>query len=76
PADELDEIEAEMLAEWRDVSEDLLAPLEAAIAGASSYEDAMAALEAAAPDMRSSKLVETLVKGMFMARATGDVNDG
>lgn len=75
-ADALDELEAEMLEDWEDVMGDLLGPVEDAIAGADSYEDALERLAKVLPNMGSSKLIEGLVKGMFKARALGDVQDG
>lgn len=76
PPDLLDELEAEMLEDWEDVMGDLLEPVEDAIAGADSYEDALDRLAKVLPNMGVSKLIEGLVKGMFKARALGDVKDG
>lgn len=76
PADTLDELEAEMLEDWEDVMGDLLGPVEDAIAGADSYENALERLAKVLPNMGASKLIEGLVKGMFKARALGDVKDG
>ena len=76
PFDDLEEIEVDLLGDWEDVMEDLLDPFEDLIAGADSFEDALAKLETAAPTLGGSKLIEALVKGAFKARATGDVKDG
>ncbi|MGR3501597.1 DUF935 domain-containing protein [Pseudaestuariivita sp.] len=74
-ADDLDEIEAEMLEDWEDVMDPILEPIRAAIEGATSYEDALERIEAAAPNIATGAMIETLVKGMFKARAIGDVRD-
>lgn len=74
--DQLDELEVEMLEDWEEVMGDLLGPVEDAIADADSYEDALDRLAKVLPNMGSSKLIEGLVKGMFKARAVGDVKDG
>lgn len=75
PPDQLDELEAEMLEDWEEVMGDLLGPVEDAIAGADSYENALERLAKVLPNMGPSKLIEGLVKGMFKARAIGDVKD-
>ena len=74
PWDELDEIEAGMLAEWEPVMAETLGGVEAAFAGAANWEEAMERLAAAG--LPSSKLIDALVKGAFKARALGDVRDG
>lgn len=75
PEDALDEIEAEMLAEWQPVMREVLDPVEAAIMEAASYEDALLRLDALG-SIDSARVIDVLVKGMFMARAQGDVQDG
>lgn len=75
PEDALDEIEAEMLAEWQPVMREALDPVEAAITEASSYDDALARLDALGP-ISSARAIEALVKGMYLARVQGDVQDG
>lgn len=75
PEDALDEIESEMLAEWQPVMREVLDPIEAAIMNAASYEDALTRLEALGP-IDSARAIDVLVKGMFLARAQGDVQDG
>ncbi|MEO1950686.1 DUF935 domain-containing protein [Thioclava sp.] len=74
--DAIDEIEADMMADWQEVADGLLEAVEAAVADATSYEDLVAKLPETIRHMPSGVLVETLVKGMFKARATGDQNDG
>ncbi|PTE20235.1 DUF935 domain-containing protein [Cereibacter changlensis JA139] len=76
PADPLDEIGADALAEWEEVQDDLLGPVERAILDAATYEEAMAALTAVLPEMAASRLIDTLVQASFKARALGDVQDG
>ncbi|MGP9788937.1 DUF935 domain-containing protein [Roseinatronobacter sp. NSM] len=75
PEDALDEIEAEMLADWQPVMEEVLDPIEAAIMSATSYEDALARLDALGP-INSARAIDVLVRGMFLARIQGDVQDG
>jgi len=74
--DAVDEIEAEMLGDWADVMDEILAPVEELVAQAGSYEEVMAGLAETMPKAGSSKLIDALVKGMFKARAEGDVKDG
>lgn len=73
---DLDEIEAEMLADWEEVSSEVLAPVEDMIAGATDYADAMNKLTELSPNLPSSKLIDALVKGAFKARSIGDLKDG
>lgn len=75
PPDPADEIREEALADWEEVAEELVGPVERAILDAGSYEEAMAALAAVAPAMGTSRLIDGLVKGMFKARAQGDAGD-
>lgn len=72
--DEIDALAQEMLADWRPVMTETLDPIRAAIEGAASYEEALAALEAL-PGLPAARVIDTLVKGMFRARALGDVRD-
>lgn len=74
PADALDELEAEMLEDWEEVMGETLDPIEAIIEGAGSYEEVMERL-AGLDGLPSSRIIDTLVKGMFKARAQGDVTD-
>lgn len=73
PDAEIDELAQEMLADWRPVMSETLDPIRAAIAGATSYEDALAALGQL--QLPSAVVIDALVKGMFRARALGDVRD-
>ncbi|MBR3371180.1 MAG: DUF935 domain-containing protein [Rhodobacteraceae bacterium] len=75
PEDALDEIEAEMLEDWQPVMREVLDPVEEAIRNAASYEDALLRLDALGP-IDSARVIDVLVKGMFLARAQGDVQDG
>lgn len=75
PADDpLAEIAAEALAEWQPVIAPLVDPVIAAIEGATSYEDALARLDAL-PGLGKAALIDALVKANFKARAFGDVRD-
>lgn len=71
----MDEIEDELADEWQPVMAEMLDPIEAAIAEADSYEDALERLKALGT-LPVSGLIEALVKGMFKARSTGDDRDG
>ena len=73
--DVIDEIRAEMLSDWEPVMDELLEPFTAAIAQADSYESAKAALDGIA-GLPSSRMIDQLVKAMFVARVAGDVEDG
>jgi phage gp29-like protein len=74
--DALAEIGADMLSDWEEVSEGMEAAIAEALDGAGSYEDALARLPETLRLMPTAVLVETLVKGMFKARALGDGADG
>lgn len=74
--DALDEIADDMLSDWEEVSEGMEAAIAEALDGAGSYEDALARLPETLRLMPTAVLVETLVKGMFKARALGDGTDG
>ena len=71
-----DEIEAaleEALADWQDITDPLLDPLREIIAQATSFEEALAMLEAKGPD--GSKLATALATATTVARGIGDVKD-
>ncbi|MFO1174467.1 MAG: DUF935 domain-containing protein [Paracoccaceae bacterium] len=74
--DAVDEIEAEMLADWEEVMDEVLAPVEELVAKAGSYDEVMNGLAETMPKAGASKLIDALVKGMFKARAVGDRQDG
>lgn len=72
----LDEIEGDMLADWEELAGGMEAAISAAVDGSDSYEDMLAALPETLRHMPTGIVVETLVKGMFKARALGDQQDG
>ncbi len=76
PPDPVDEIEAELADEWAEAGAALVAPVEAAIAGATDWQDALARLEAIRPGEGTGPMIEALVKGMFAMRGVGDQRDG
>lgn len=76
PVDPLDAIEADMLSDWEVVADDMQAAVATAIEDATSYDDVLARLPEALRHMPTAIVVDTLVKGMFKARAVGDVQDG
>jgi phage gp29-like protein len=73
--DVLDEIEAEMMADWEEVGDAMEAAVAEAVEGADSYDDVLERLPEAMRLMPSALLIDTLVKGMFKARGVGDVQD-
>ena len=74
--DALDEIEAEMMADWQEVANGVLDAVETAIDTSESYEELLARLPETLRHMPTALVVDTLVKGMFKARALGDQKDG
>lgn len=71
-----DEIEAaleEMLADWQDITDPLLDPLREIIAKATSFEEALAMLEARGPD--GTRVAAALATATTIARGIGDVKD-
>ena len=74
--DDLDEIEADMLGDWQELADDLQGAIATVMDGATSYEDVLKRLPEALAHMPTGLAVETLVKGLFQARALGDVRDG
>lgn len=74
--DDIDEIEAMMLEDWQQLADDLQGAIATVMDGASSYEDALKRLPEALAHMPTGLAVETLVKGLFQARALGDQRDG
>ncbi|MBN2740041.1 MAG: DUF935 domain-containing protein [Rhodobacteraceae bacterium] len=75
-SDPIDEIEAEMMADWQEVADGMLSAIETALEDAGSYEDLLAKLPETIKHMPTALVVDTLVKGMFKARVTGDQKDG
>lgn len=72
--DQLDELAADMLAEWQEGMGELIDPVQAALAGASSYEEFSQALEAGLAAIQPGKLVDLLARGTFAARVWGQLN--
>lgn len=72
--DELDELANDMLAEWVDGMGELVEPVEAALANATSFEDFSRALEAGLAQIEADKLVDLLARGTFAARIWGQLN--
>jgi hypothetical protein len=64
-----------MLSDWEEVGSDMEAAIAGAIDGADSYEAVLERLPEALRQMPSALLIDTLVKGMFKARAVGDAQD-
>lgn len=75
-SDDIDEIEVEMLADWQEVADGLQDAIAQVADGATGYEDLLKRLPEALTHMPTGLAVETLVKGMFQARALGDQRDG
>lgn len=73
---EVDEIAAGMLEDWQELADGLQEAVGTAVDGAESYEDLLVRLPEALRHMPTGLAVETLVKGMFKARAVGDQVDG
>lgn len=72
-ADPIDEIEQAGLDGWEQQMAPVIDPVRKLIAGAASYEEAIAGLRSL--EMDSSRLVEALTKTMFLSRAAGDQVD-
>ncbi len=75
-ADGLDDVEAMLegaLADWEDISDPLLDPLREVIEKATSFEEALAMLEARGPD--GTELARALAIATTIARGVGDVKD-
>jgi phage gp29-like protein len=68
-------VEEDMLSDWEEVGSDMEAAIAGAIDGADSYEAVLERLPGALRQMPSALLIDTLVKGMFKARAVGDAQD-
>lgn len=73
-ADELDALAGEMLGEWEDTLGELVEPLEAALASATSFQDFSQALEEQLAAIEPEKMVELLARGSFAARMWGRLN--
>jgi phage gp29-like protein len=73
--DLLDGVEEDMLSDWEELGSELEAAVAEAVDGADSYEAVLERLPEALRQMPSALLIDTLVKGMFQARAVGDAQD-
>jgi phage gp29-like protein len=73
--DLLDGVEEDMLSDWEELGSELEAAVAEAVDGADSYEAVLDRLPEALRQMPSALLIDTLVKGMFQARAVGDAQD-
>ncbi len=71
--DAVDNLLEEALNDWEEVTAPLLNPLTAIIEQATSFEEALAMLQAAGPD--GAKLAEKLAEMTAIARGIGDVMD-
>ncbi|WP_151720209.1 DUF935 domain-containing protein [Gemmobacter serpentinus] len=74
--DTADQITDEALEDWEDLANQMQSAIATAVDGAQSYEELLARLPEALSLMPTSLTVETLVKGLFKARALGDRVDG
>ena len=71
--DAVDSLLEDALNDWEEVTAPLLDPLTAIIEKATSYEEALAMLEAAGPD--GTKMAEKLARLTAISRGLGDVMD-
>ncbi|MGE4526818.1 MAG: DUF935 domain-containing protein [Rhodospirillaceae bacterium] len=71
--DPVDDIERTGLESWEEQMAPVIDPVRAAIAGAASYEEAIAALKGL--DMDGTQLIAALTRSMFLSRAAGDQED-
>lgn len=76
PADAVDALADEALADWRPIMDPLVDPVIEAIGKAATYEEAEAALAALAEKMDASALIRSLARATFLARAAGDGDAG
>lgn len=72
--DSLDDLAGEMGAEWQEVMAQTVAPIQAALASASTLEEFRDGLEGVLSELDSKKLATLLARGQFAARAWGQVN--
>lgn len=75
PRDEIDDLTAELMDDWRPVMDETLDPILAAIEEADGFEDMLAKLSALG-ELPSADFINRLVTAMVKARAVGDVKDG
>lgn len=74
--DAIDEIEADVMSDWQELADGLQDAIAKVADGAKSYDELMKRLPETLAHMPTGLAVETLVKGMFQARALGDQRDG
>lgn len=72
--DELDDLAGGMGEEWQEVMAETVAPIQAALASASTLEEFRDGLEGVLSELDSKKLATLLARGQFAARAWGQVN--
>ncbi|MFM9902147.1 MAG: DUF935 domain-containing protein [Polaromonas sp.] len=72
--DELDGLMTSMLGDWEEVMDDTLAPIQQALASASSLEEFRDGLESTLAQLDPQRLAEVLARGQFAARAWGQLN--
>ena len=72
--DPLDNLSAAMLDDWQEVMCELVAPVQAALASASSFAEFQDGLEASLASLQPQKLAEMLARGQFGARVWGQVH--
>lgn len=73
--DDLSDVEDEIAEDWQELADGLMAAIASVMDRAASYEDAIRLLPEALAHMPTGLAVDTLVKGMFKARALGDSRD-
>lgn len=73
PADAVAEVDALLSDDWEEISRPLLDPILSAIEQATSFEEALAMLDAAGPDSRP--VAERLARLTAISRGIGDVRD-
>ena len=73
--EDIDELEETALATWEDDFEPVIKPVQTAIEGAASWDEALARLDEAAGDMDSGQLARRLGEASFKARGLGDISD-
>ena len=74
PDTELDDLAEGMGEEWQEVMAETVAPIQAALASASTLEEFRDGLEGVLSELDSKKLATLLARGQFAARAWGQVN--
>lgn len=75
PKDDLTDVEDELVEDWQELADGLMAGIASVMDRATSYEDTVRLLPEALAHMPTGLAVDTLVRGMFKARALGDDRD-